>query len=91
MLCIAWSSCLDIGMVLHDDIKCHQGAWVGDQFNMRLHNDVAQYMTLDGCVDVTLELRKEIFMIGRANVNLKGCLKNNLTVPCMNVEGSGQS
>jgi hypothetical protein len=63
MLRVAWSGDPDTGMVLQDKIQFHQGAWVGDQFDMRLHADVAEDMTLDECVDVTLELANQVFMI----------------------------
>jgi hypothetical protein len=34
MLRVAWLSCPDTGMVLQDKIPFHQGAWVGDRFDI---------------------------------------------------------
>jgi hypothetical protein len=45
---VAWPSCLDTGMVFQEKTPFHQGAWVGDHFDLRLYNDLAEDMTLDG-------------------------------------------
>jgi hypothetical protein len=35
-------------MVFQEKTPFHQGAWVGDHFDLRLYNDLAEDMTLDG-------------------------------------------
>ena len=78
MLRVAWSSCPDTGMVLQDRISFHQGAWVGDRFDVRLYDDVAEDITLDGWADVTLELAKEIFMVWKSECELEEELEEEI-------------
>jgi len=61
-------------MVLQDEIQFQ----MGDQFDMRSHGDVAEDMTLDGCVDVTLELANEIFMTWKKKCELEGEFEEEL-------------
>jgi hypothetical protein len=78
MLRVAWSSCPDTGMVLQEKIPFHQGAWVGDRFDVRLYDDVAEDIALDGWVDDTVELAKEIFMIWKSENELEGKFEEEL-------------
>jgi hypothetical protein len=50
-------------MRLQNKIPFHQGAWAGDHFDLQLYDALVEGMTLDGWVDVTLELANQIFMI----------------------------
>jgi hypothetical protein len=50
-------------MVFQEKTPFHQGAWVGDHFGLRLYNDLAEDVTLDGWVDVTLEQANQTFTI----------------------------
>jgi len=74
-----WSSSPDTGMVLPDKIRFHKGAWVGDHLDMRLYDDVAEYMKLDGWVDVTPELTKEVPMIWKSECELEGEFEEELS------------
>jgi hypothetical protein len=58
-------------MVFQQKIPFHQGAWVGDRFDMRLYDDVAQDMILDEWLDVTLELAKGIFVMWKSEYELE--------------------